>query len=45
MGDLNAAAIADNPFIPDRFELSAVTFPFFGGPEDPFTEKAVFFRP
>jgi hypothetical protein len=45
VGYLYPTTIADDPFIPDGFELTTVTFPFLGGPEYPFTEKAVLFRP
>jgi hypothetical protein len=40
---LYPATVTDDSLIPYGFEFTAVTFPLLGGPEDPLTEKAVFF--
>jgi hypothetical protein len=42
--NFNAAAVADYALVTDRFKLAAVTFPFLGGAEDSFAEKAFLFR-
>jgi hypothetical protein len=44
VGYFYPATVADDPFIPYRFEFTAVTFPFFRRSENPLTEKAVLFR-
>jgi hypothetical protein len=39
--NLHAAAVADFAFIAYFLIFTAVTFPILGGPENPFTEKAI----
>jgi hypothetical protein len=45
VGYLDTASITDNALVPDGFELTAVTLPFFGCPKDPLAEQTVFFGP
>ena len=44
IGDFYAAAVADDPLVAYRFEFSAIAFPLFGCPENPFAEKPVALR-
>jgi hypothetical protein len=45
MGYLHPATVTDDPFVPDGLKFTAVTFPFLGGSEYPFTKKAVLLGP
>src|SRR5690606_32433620 len=38
LGDLNPTSVTDDPFVPDSFIFTTMTFPVFDRPEDPLTE-------
>ena len=42
--DFDAATVADDAFVPNRFKFTAVALPVFGRTEDPFAEQAVALR-
>ena len=42
--DLDAAAVADDPFVADLLILAAVAFPVLGRSENALAEKAILFR-
>ena len=44
VGDLDAAAVADDALVADGLELAAVALPFLGGAEDALAEEAVLLR-
>ena len=44
LGDLYAAAVADNPLVADSLVLPAVALPVLHRSEDPLAEQAVLFR-
>ncbi len=44
LGDLNTAVGADFTLVSDLLQLTAMAFPVFGRPENPFAEKAVALR-